>query len=331
MNKLISNINGGYPFVLDDLRFQDDAYREALKGIFNHFEKNNSNDGIVFHQKEKYPWASFFPETFCFYDGEIYKIPQTTFTGTGNTSTVYRIKFSTNTYQTGSPGTKVFQDGQTHETYQIRTAYLEKTNAPNSGDFIALNYSSGGTWDANQTFDYRGIMKQYLNLNNFQTQIDANETNINTNTSDIQTNTIDIQLMNNDWKYMSETYKNQFVRFNSNSAGSGSAIQPEQWDTADKLDSHVKFKRLNDNTGVIDFNIRNITCQSNNDDPVASLKIKISEVIDGLTLVLPTKLKPFNSNCEMSCKSHAQVVSGTARLSTDTTGKYLVISKNSPF
>lgn len=329
MNKLISNINGGYPFVLDDLRFQDSAYREAFKGIFDHYEQINGTDGIMFHQKSEYLFGSNFPESFCFYRGEIYRIPETPLSSTGSPVTVYRIKFSTNTYQTGGAGTKVFQDGQTHETFQLRTAYLEKTNSANVGDFIALNYGTGTKWNANQTHDFKGIMKRYVGIPDIQSDITTLDTAVGQNTTDIQTNETDIQLMNNAWKYMSQSELNQRVRFVETSAGTGGTEVPVAW--AGIGSSHVKYKRLNDNTGVVDFFINNITCPSHDDvGTIASLRIYISELVDGAFLQNPTKFKSFYTTCEVRCLSHQGVVSGTGQLTAHSGGQYIVVRAQNP-
>lgn len=329
MNKLISNINGGYPFVLDDLRFQDSAYREAFKGVFDHYEKINGFDGIVFHQESQYPFGSNFPESYCFYQGEIYRIPETPLSSTGSPVNAYIVNFSTNTYETGGAGTKVFQDGQTHETYQIRTATLQKVNTVNVGDFVALVYGTGGNWNAGLTHDFKKIMKTYVGIPDIESDITTLDTAVGQNTSDIQTNETDIQLMNNAWKYMSTLNLNLWVRFKETSAGTGGTEQPVEW--AGQSSSHVKYKRLNDNTGVIDFFINDIKCPSHDDvGTIASLRIYMSEFIDGLALMNPTRIKSFYTTCEVRCLSHNGVVSGTGQMTVDSTGKYVVVRAQNP-
>ena len=46
MNKLLTDIAGGYPFILDDLRFVDDSIREVLKAPFSFLKDQTGTNNV---------------------------------------------------------------------------------------------------------------------------------------------------------------------------------------------------------------------------------------------------------------------------------------------
>lgn len=152
MNKLISTDLNGFPFVLDDLRFIDNGIRDSFKGI--HSMLLNSfyvNDGFLYakgtpQSPALYGGASSiefdmpgFPKTYCNINGEIFEIPATTLNFIGRVvGDVYCIEPD---ISFDPAGTKVFEDTNTHETYEIRKAKLVlKTGGYVSGTDIPVLY-----------------------------------------------------------------------------------------------------------------------------------------------------------------------------------------------
>lgn len=118
MNKLITTNTGGFPYVLDDIRWEQDAYRTALLD----FSKTvaNSADAVL--------WGCIVTDNTTTYDvsegaaiinGEIYHVAATA----GVTKVALkRLALRAITGGYDSAGLKTFQDAGTHDTYEIRKA-----------------------------------------------------------------------------------------------------------------------------------------------------------------------------------------------------------------
>jgi len=124
MNQLRTNTNGGFPFVLDDLRWMDSAYRDTFTSIFSYLKDAGLGSGVpqtsfiisgceIVHNAPNYDIAA----GYIVRVGEIFKVE------------AHSISDSLpNTYQwkavlgyDGS-GTKTLQGGGTYDAYEIRMA-----------------------------------------------------------------------------------------------------------------------------------------------------------------------------------------------------------------
>jgi hypothetical protein len=143
MNKLINTDSGGYPFVLDDLRFVDDSVREALKGNLSFLGDDfilspNYNDITAATS-----WS--FPETFAILDGEILRIPAFTANSSPALGKWYKLELdSTNSGTT--PGLKTFQDASVHETYNLRKGKLTLQTTPLVGGEVVILFGNTAKW-----------------------------------------------------------------------------------------------------------------------------------------------------------------------------------------
>ncbi len=125
MNKLLTNINGGFPFVLDDIRWIDNAYRDALTGIMNAFNIP-VNGRYIISGCEITQTGSPVPTHYnisaghIYYDGEIYVVDahsiQILF-GTNGEQYYWTIDVSYD-----AAGNKTFEDGAQHDTYEVSKA-----------------------------------------------------------------------------------------------------------------------------------------------------------------------------------------------------------------
>ena len=157
MNKLINTDSGGYPFVLDDLRFVDDSVREALKGGLSFL-----GDGFVLSANYNNITAATswsFPETFAVLNGEILRIPAFTANSSPAVGKWYKLELdSTNSGTT--PGLKTFQDASVHETYNLRKGKLTLQTTPLVGGEVVI--LSGNSWFTAWTYNVENTHKKRL-------------------------------------------------------------------------------------------------------------------------------------------------------------------------
>ena len=165
MNKLETNYNGGMPFDLDDIRFMQDAWRQAF-GALNFIKKQDKtttiNDIILnpFAVTGSGPWTSV--ENFILHDREIWWMPAQAITTLSNDT--WFVFSETN----DSAGSDIFEDTVTHETYKVRqvsivvnavqpassirysdVVELRNVNKDFGDELITLNtttYPGGTTW-----------------------------------------------------------------------------------------------------------------------------------------------------------------------------------------
>lgn len=177
MNKLDNtDETGGYPLVMDDFRWMQDAYLDGFKALTKFIHDYSSggtplnfmlltNDpNLVIDASNS--WT--FPETYCVIAGEIYKIPATVLSSSPASGEYYTVSVATS-YD--SNGTKTFDDGGVHETHLIRTAQLTKETFPAIGSFIALN-GSATNWTVNESYTFRNRMLRNLNLFDLENIVD---------------------------------------------------------------------------------------------------------------------------------------------------------------
>lgn len=141
MNKLITTDTGGFPYVLDDIRWEQSAYREALNDIVKGIVDSGTVDFILWGCNITDNTTYFdVSEGAIVFDGEIYHLAATT--NLTKVNLQYLIfKPSTGTYD--SNGLKTFQDAATHDTYEKRFATATISAIPGSGSYIIA--STDGT------------------------------------------------------------------------------------------------------------------------------------------------------------------------------------------
>lgn len=148
MNKLITTDTGGFPYVLDDIRFEQDAYRNAFLALASAVRNSATGDYILYGCNVTDNTTNFDVSAGAVvFDGEIYL-----FAGATNLTKVsllyLLIKPSTSTYD--SAGLKTFQDASTHDTYNLRFAtasisalggtYIQLSTAGTSAIPLKLDY-----------------------------------------------------------------------------------------------------------------------------------------------------------------------------------------------
>lgn len=181
MNKLITTDTGGFPYVLDDIRWEQDAYREALNDIVKGIVNNGTTDFVLWGCNITDNTTYFdVSEGAIVFDGEIYHLAATT--NLTKVALQYLIfKPSTGTYD--SDGLKTFQDAATHDTYELRFATATISAIPGAGSYIIA--STAGTAAIPEKYDY-----QFANKVTETTKITLGSTNIDDCGSFYSTNNI---------------------------------------------------------------------------------------------------------------------------------------------
>lgn len=187
MNKLITTNTGGYPFVLDDLRFIDDGVREVLKSKFERFidqgdptDKGflvtNSIDLVVDSTTKPAPGfdGQAMEIMFAYIKGEIYLLPAGNLPSGISPSAPCFVEPDIS-FTGSTPGQKVFENGSNVETYQIRRA--KYTLTPTQTDYIQIT-STAVLNSANVTAgaDFEFIKNCHLRQREFEA-LTINETN----------------------------------------------------------------------------------------------------------------------------------------------------------
>ncbi len=115
MKKLITNINGGFPFVLDDIRWMDEGHIERFKAILDAFGLTGQDFIISGCQVTSTSTDYQISDGYVYINGDIRKVVS---------HTIQKIPPAGNghfwtTYENYDPsGNKTFEDGSTHDTYK---------------------------------------------------------------------------------------------------------------------------------------------------------------------------------------------------------------------
>lgn len=124
MNKLQTNYDGGMPLELDDIRWEDAAVREALKGIMMGLV--DTEDGVIMQGcgvgDQGTTWN--FGAGFIYWKNEIFYVPGGVINKTGHT-VYWDIEV---TYD--PTGNETFEDVGVHDTYEIRRMTLKDDATP---------------------------------------------------------------------------------------------------------------------------------------------------------------------------------------------------------
>lgn len=181
MNKLITTDTGGFPYVLDDIRWEQSAYREALNDIVKGIVASGTTDFVLWGCNITDNTTNFdVSEGAIVFDGEIYHLAAAT--NLTKVALQYLIfKPSTGTYD--SNGLKTFQDAATHDTYEKRFATATIGAIPGAGSYIIA--STAGAAAIPEKYDYT-----FANLVTNPTKITLGETTIDDCGSYYATNNI---------------------------------------------------------------------------------------------------------------------------------------------
>jgi len=333
MNKLITTDTGGYPFVMDDIRFLDDSIRDAFKGLNNHLiDSTLTNDGFIF-DKINYTatapkisasdsWT--FPETYAVLNGEILLIPETILSGTVSFGDCYCLELD-DSFTGTAPGLKTFLDSSSNETYQIRKGKLTLIASASVvlGTDVPILYGIGVEWNYlfQQRYSYRTRAK--FGIDTIQTQVSANETrSINNETRSINNET-DIDAINSAWTSLSTADILSKIKYNGSSSASLSG------DTAvlnmNFSNSRIKYKVIG-KTLIVDINLKEIEIPDYSTTAVRSFIIDFS-FITGLNNILS-----FNNLIRCSDSVYAETVSGTCLIQNHgLSSKKVLINLREPF
>lgn len=119
MNKLITNIEGQMPFVLDDIRWFADGIYDAFANLIETLGGN-----MILFGCETSPSGNNYEVSAgaLALDGEIYKVDA--HTAIGESGAGYADWYFVPDISYSAEGTKTFGNGTIHETYEIRKAKL---------------------------------------------------------------------------------------------------------------------------------------------------------------------------------------------------------------
>lgn len=133
MDQLKTDINGKFPFVLDDIRFLDEAYRNAFialaKGVS--FNENVILSGldITTNGNNSYTYS----EGFVIIEGRILLVNETTLSVEEEEIVVVRMGESWN-----SQGLKMFANNTLHQTYKVVKGFISTVPVDYVGAFVDI-------------------------------------------------------------------------------------------------------------------------------------------------------------------------------------------------
>jgi len=290
MNKLKNtNQTGGYPLVMDDFRFMQDALREGFKAHLNAVSLVDQGAGgvkrrLVFADNSDLlidasnSWT--FPETYVYHEGEIYRVPETVLSSSSNGySYVFDLAVSND-----PNGTKTFQDASVHETHEIREGVLVREQFPSPTDFIVLTGTASG-YSFDDSYTYKNRLTEYLTIQ----QLKDNETSILSLLSEA----------NADWTEV--TPDTSIIKLSINPEGTGTLVTPSSVGGG-----YIKYKKLGTILNV-DFRITDVNISD------SSSIGYIESIVFDKSVIGITNLRNFRSLCRMTSDNKA-CVSGIGKV-----------------
>ena len=140
MNSLVTDINGGYPWVLDDFRWHHDAERAALQGLIKGLALESDNcrlHGVLGNYLDP-DWQ--FTEGHLLIDGEIIKVDAQTVPDPDLGFDYYHVVIT----ETFDPaGDKSLEDGGTGNAYKQRRGTIQTGNFPIGSDKVITLSGTG--------------------------------------------------------------------------------------------------------------------------------------------------------------------------------------------
>ncbi|MGV7234619.1 MAG: hypothetical protein ACQ9ET_00030 [Nitrosomonadaceae bacterium] len=149
MDKLKTDINGGFPFDLDDLRWIADGIDQAFTGLGTGFSDGTEGDSFLLSGGVVTINASNLDVTegYAYYLGEIIKIDAHSIVDAGT----LKLHFWKLVEGFDSAGDEVFEDGSTNSTY--RTRRLELTNEDIDATPVDPFFMTRAALDSNRLSD----------------------------------------------------------------------------------------------------------------------------------------------------------------------------------
>ena len=278
MNKLINTDSGGYPFVLDDLRFVDDSVREALKGGLSFL-----GDGFVLSANYNDITAATswsFPETFAVLNGEILRIPAFTANSSPAVGKWYKLELDSTDSGT-TPGLKTFQDASVHETYNLRKGILTLQTTPLVGGEVVILSGNTAKWEYYDVNTHKKRLADNIGLTTTTTTANAAQSDA--------TDALD-ELIGIKEAWSVQNAGDLVGNVLRNSAYDGSASGNASM-TFDSASSYFRMKVVG-KTVIIQYNIVDIQVVAWNTAEVNSITL---DLIAADILQSPTTIKPFNA------------------------------------
>ena len=120
MNKLITTDLGGFPFVLDDIRFEQDAVRNAFYGILTAWGITDDESFILSGCEVTTGGGNYnVAAGYVVLSGEVFKVDAHSVAIVGGQTYFWQIS------ETNDPaGLKVFEAGPSYNTYKVRKAVV---------------------------------------------------------------------------------------------------------------------------------------------------------------------------------------------------------------
>lgn len=118
MNKLLTEFTGGFPFLLNDLRFIDDAVKLAIADLTTAVA---GSEPVIIYGCQTQQQANFVSvsEGAIFWQGEIWHVYPHNFTAPNPMTEAPYWNFVT---ENGPEGSRTFENAETHQVHQIRKA-----------------------------------------------------------------------------------------------------------------------------------------------------------------------------------------------------------------
>lgn len=119
MKRLVTSGLGGFPFVLDDLRFIESGILEAFKGVVSPYVGSLNQLVLSGCSMEVVGSNIVVSEGFFYHQNEIYYVPSQTHVDESKPYQYFDVNIAYD-----PSGNKQFQNGTTVQTYQVRTMKL---------------------------------------------------------------------------------------------------------------------------------------------------------------------------------------------------------------
>lgn len=139
MNQLITTNNGGFPFVLNDLRFDQQAVRDAFVGLLSAYGITTADSFILSGCESFVGGGGVYLPGWIFLAGEILKFDGAPITSSPGSVAVWDVDVSYD-----AAGDKRMENGTTVQTYQVRKAKIILVPTGSAGGYLA--YAGTPTW-----------------------------------------------------------------------------------------------------------------------------------------------------------------------------------------
>jgi hypothetical protein len=192
MNRFYTTDNGGLPVTLNDLRFLMDSYTEAIKQTF--YLYNQTTPSLLYGVDVTVTGGTAtWTAGAIFANGEIFLIDGGTSGETGDAQDFKDNHYIYSAVTWDPTGNKLFKDSTSHDTYQVRKAYIGTTDPCGWGSISdwALFKDIHNIWDG-----YTGTYASQSSLDATNVQVAYNHGLITGLTTNVLTKYIEIGAWN---------------------------------------------------------------------------------------------------------------------------------------